>query len=1197
MVKVFALFALLLAICESMVAQSGYGSVNGTVTDSSGAVIDGAKLRLIDRETGAAHQTSSDHGLFVFAEIPPSRYRMEIEQPGFEKWQTDFDLKTGDAATIDPKLKLGSVSNTVVVTDAASTITTEGMQIADVKDALRIHQLPLNGRQVTNLFDLTPGVEGGGAARTNGLKVGSLEIVQDGISLVDRFTGSIQRVQPGLDTIQEFRIETNGSNARYPRPATVTLVTKGGSNQLHGSLFETFRNNADGLRARARQDGNTAAKLIRNEFGASAGGPVVLPKLYDGHNKTFFFFSYEGNRQRESSFYEDYVPTTAMFNGDFSGIFDNNRNQTHIYDPLTTDSKGVRTPFVGDVIPVSRISPFFGIMKSITHTPTNPGNPFQAPNLDVFYPISTDTNTFTARGDHRFSNDDNLQLRFTKTLLNRVQSGGMFGAPADGLSNAGGTGLTATTVYTGTITETHVFRPNFLSEALIAVNRNPNHQGTLADFTNWGAKLGLPNPFGVNGWPTITAGSFPGNNWDANNSKDQNLTAFHAEDNLTLIKGTHSMSFGGRVRREYNNVRELQQAQGSDDFGNDWTALYDPASNQSLPYTGVGVASMALGLPTFLSNQFNRGYYYFRQTELGLYFHDSWRIGRNLTIEAGLRWDKWTSYSEKYDRLVNVDVRNYATQFQVVSPNDTTLESMPGIPPSVLSSWAARGLTWTTANKAGLPSSLIPSPSNDFGPRIGAAYRIGSKTVIRGGYGKYFWTLPLSQILQTSRTNPPLNLRYTNNLSTLDGTQTYGVRSTPQPNFYVGKATVDINGNIIIQPTAAQTFFPYDFSHWNDTAAQEWNFTIEHALPRNFALRLTYIGDHGANLEQRYSLNSREPQINYETRTGNAPPGNLDLTRINPNWNFASGVVAKNGYSNTNSFQTQIEKRYSNGLAFQAFYVFTRSLSTSDAGGSASGNGTINDGAGGTQVPEALQVWGAPKMTYDQLLRLEYYNSTAIPPHKLVWNGIYDLPFGTGKRFGSGVGRLANALIGGWQIATIGQWRTGHWLSVSSGDYLFGNPTLNSDQQLTLTYNGRTQRLYFAGDFDPTLASNVDLTKLEAIVAVNRATRILRPLGPGLDNRIPVVLANGTTRLTSITDTVNWNARAFILGPSYWNVDASLFKTIRATERVSARLTADFFNAFNHPNNGNPNATTGLLDLSTQVNDPRIIQFSLRVSF
>jgi hypothetical protein len=168
-------------------------------------------------------------------------------------------------------------------------------------------------------------------------------------------------------------------------------------------LFETFRTNASGLRARQRQDGATSAKYIRNEFGASAGGPVILPKLYDGHNKTFWFFAYEGLRQREATFDEDYVPTLAMWQGDFSQILDNNNVRTHIYDPLTTNAQGLRTQFTGDMIPKNRISPFYGVMQSVTHTPTSATNPFQGPNLDVFYPLSTDTNNFTAKGDHRFS--------------------------------------------------------------------------------------------------------------------------------------------------------------------------------------------------------------------------------------------------------------------------------------------------------------------------------------------------------------------------------------------------------------------------------------------------------------------------------------------------------------------------------------------------------------------------------------------------------------------------------------------------------------------------------------------------------------------------------------------------------------------------------------------------------------------------
>jgi hypothetical protein len=293
----------------------------------------------------------------------------------------------------------------------------------------------------------------------------------------------------------------------------------------------------------------------------------------------------------------------------------------------------------------------------------------------------------------------------------------------------------------------------------------------------------------------------------------------------------------------------------------------------------------------------------------------------------------------------------------------------------------------------------------------------------------------------------------------------------------------------------------------------------------------------------------------------------------------------------------EVERRYASGLAFQWFYTFTRSLTTTDSGASTSGNGGINDTSGQSLVPENNQLLLTPNLSLDQRLRLVYYNSTNIPPHRIRFNGIYDLPFGRGKAFGKGASRPLDAVIGGWQIAAIGDWRSGTWMSVNAAEYLFGNPALSADERLTLTLNGRPQRLYFRGDFDPTRASNVDLQKLTALVPVDRAARVMRPLGTAFDNRLPQTLADGTTRLTSITDTVSPNSRAFFLGPRAWSTDVSIFKTFSLNERTKMRFTADFFNFFNHPNDVNPNTTTGLKDLSQQTNDPRIIQFSARITW
>jgi len=557
MLSARASLSLLLLASSAAYAQTGNGVVKGTVQDPARAVVPGAKVVLTNQDTNVPREAlSTSEGLYSFAEVPPGPYTLLVQAAGFKKWTTQLTLQAGQTADVDPSLEVGSTETTVEVSGATPVINTEGMQVSDVKDALRIHQLPLNGRAVSNLFDLTPGVEGGGAPRVNGMKVGSAEILQDGVSIVSRFGGDIDRVQPGLDTVQEFRIETNGSNARYSHPATISLVTKSGTNNLHGSAFDTFRNNAAGLRARQRQDGNSSAKYIRNEFGASAGGPVYLPKIYNGRNRTFWFFSYEGLRQREKVFQSDIVPTSALWSGDFSQIVNQSGVRTHIYDPTTTDARGVRQQFPNDVIPASRLSPFYKTVQGITHAPTNAANPFLDSNLQTFYPLTTDSNTYTVKLDQHFSEKDSLSGRFTRSNYGRIQTGGQYGSPIDNLANAFGTGALTTNVYSASVNYIHSFSPNFLSETLLTGHRYPTHQGTLADSTKWADQLGLPNPFGETGWPTFYAGNF---GWDSDNRRDQNLTAFDGEENLTFVKGKHSMVFGFKMRHELNNVRELQQ--------------------------------------------------------------------------------------------------------------------------------------------------------------------------------------------------------------------------------------------------------------------------------------------------------------------------------------------------------------------------------------------------------------------------------------------------------------------------------------------------------------------------------------------------------------------------------------------------------------------------------------------------------------
>jgi hypothetical protein len=454
--------------------------------------------------------------------------------------------------------------------------------------------------------------------------------------------------------------------------------------------------------------------------------------------------------------------------------------------------------------------------------------------------------------------------------------------------------------------------------------------------------------------------------------------------------------------------------------------------------------------------------------------------------------------------------------------------------------------------------------------------------------------MPLSQILQSTRNNPPLNLRFTNDIYGKNANFNYPLVARAGSGDFLGVITVNTEGIVPISPRPASATI-WDARNWSDARAQSWHVTLERELPFQTALRLSYVGEHGRDLEQQFELDTREAEYNYVARTGLAPPSNRDLLRRNKDWSFIG--LNRTGYSNTHLAHIELERRFTSGLAFQWFYVYTRSLNTTDAGGFTSGNVGINSGGGGGRVPENHQILGAPKLSYDQRLRLVYFNSTEIPPHRIRYNGIYELPFGRGKTFGKDASGPLNFLIGGWQAAFIGDWRSGFWRSVSSGRYVFGDPTLKPDQRLEMTIFGRQQRLWFRGDFDPRQATNVKGGDLFALVPVDRSQRLVRPLGPGLDNRLPQTLANGTTRLTPIGELYNPSPRAFYLGPGAWNVDLALYKNFRLKERVETRFSADFFNVFNHPNDLNPDLTTGLQDLSRQANEARVIQFSLRIEW
>ncbi len=1218
------------------IAQTGQGTVTGTVLDLSQAIVPKADVTLTNVQTGVASKgRSSEVGIFYFGAVPIGDYKIVVTKQGFEEWEGTFTISVGQNAVVNPTLKVGSGKTVVQVTGAATALETQSGAVGDIKESTQIRNLPLNGRQIGLLFDLTPGVESGaGGARVNGMKVGALDINMDGASMVNRFSGGLVTVQPGIETIQEFRVETVGSDARYDQPATVVMASRSGTNQIHGAGYEYLRDNSVVGATRLRTDpttGFTVPKLIRNEFGGYLSGPVDIPHVYNGKDKSFWFFDYEAlrNRQRSGTPLEPFVPTAQMWQGDLSSAIDpgNNNAPVVVYNPTTTNPTTFqRTPFAGNIIP-GPLSVTAAELRSLTALPTNSNSPYLGnPNITTTYPIVQSNGSPTIKFDQNISQKDRLSVRYTRASQTYVREGGYYANPLNPLSGMGSSARNYETTNVA-VNYNRTISPNWLNELLVGVLREPNHSGTSADFTNWDSKLGTPDPFGVTGWPTMYVYEAPGNyfGWDSDNNKQQHLASETIEDNVTWTHSKHTFQFGFRGRKEQNNIEELQQAQGSHNWGPAYTADYSAANNGAATDTGSGFAELLLGLPSYLSNQLNRGFFYFRQTEMGLYFSDKYKVSSRLTLNLGLRWDYFTPYTEARNRIV----LPYApdSKFAVMTPGNIAITQL-GTPASAINAFSAIGLTTTTAAAAGYPTDLFSKVYHDFGPRLGLAYQVKHNWVIRASYGIYYVPEPLNLLLQSARTTPPLNILYQTvpSLNTnvpVDSQGNTGANShyyglyplvvAPASTDYMPPLTVTAGAGASAN-TENNLATTWDAKNWNDSRDQTWNFTIEHELPAHAAMRLSYIGTYGGNLLQNYAINDPEPNYNYAVRTGLTPPGDSNQLRGVLNW----GLYGNNhtGYSRDHSFQAEIHRAFANGASFQVFYTFTRQLGTDDPGGAGLSSTSVNGGSGsghlggsgGAAVPENFELLGEPNLTYAQRERLVYFNSTTIPPHNVTFNGVYDLPFGKGKHFGRNSSSALNYLIGGWEIASIGVWHSGLWMGLANNLVQPGNVSIAAGSRPILHQAGNSKsdqfREWFAGNF-PTSSYTAVSGSIVAPVA--------RLAGPncsgGYDGHLAAPLSNapannGKTCYNGAyggnTGFYNPAPRNNVIGPGAWNDDFSIYKHFKIAEKVDLRFAADFFNFTNHPNDPAPNPSTGLQDISLQdqnLNTSRQIQLSLRLEF
>jgi hypothetical protein len=1231
----FVSFVILALFAPAARPQAGNATVSGSVRDQSGAYILAASVTLRHSATNITLKTTTNEvGFYIFPGIQPGAYSLSVEASGMQKFEGTLTVQVEQSAVVDVTLKVGQTTTEVAVQDVTPMVTVDNPTLGHVLERTRIEQLPINGRNVGSLLQTVPGMEGN---RAFGQKTGTQDMLLDGASIGDRLWGyTSQRRPPGMDTIQEFKVETNNSSAKLTRPVTVILATRGGTNSLHGAAFETARNNSIGI-ARTRTDTWTegAPRYIRNEFGASAGGPVFIPKLYNGKNKTFWFFAYEGMRYAGVNRWNGSVPTEAMRNGDMRGLVDDRGDLSRIYDTYTTDPQTwsrQQFSYGGqlNVIDPKRISPVAKQLFAITPLPTLPDtNPLLDSN---WWGAGADWQrewTITTRIDHRITDNDRFFVRYTKADHRELSQDWNLPMTADPSSPYNGVPGSVRRVAPNqniALSYVRTFSPTFFNELLASAAQDKRFKGTGEPGVKYADMLGLPNPLGAPGWPGIYDCGFSSYYFETDNTQDSPFSYFIVDDNATKIRGKHEFQFGFHWRADRLNILpDQQQPQGNNSFATLSTSLYDPETSRTEPsdmaYTGSDLANMYLGLMRYRNN-YVRGYYYARGKEYAGYFQDNYKVTPRLTLNIGLRYEFFPAYTEKNNFMTSFDFNNRAIVL------GTTLDEfyrMGATQPVIVQRYQSLGAKFESYKDAGLPQRLMYNDYKDLGPRIGMAYRVGNglrSFVIRGGYRLSYFPLPVRSWGVTMRSNTPTTATfygndYASSARSPDGISQYLLRSVPTVvagvNSRDAVSLSDPKSVLGLSRGSASVMF-FD-PHQPTSRVHDWNFTLEKEVMENTVVRAGYVGNAGRNLDQTLSYNSAMPSVIWYLTKGVPTPTGEYSGVATRSWDQTvyGGIskYQKTGYSNFHGMQLELERRFSKGYGFQVFYVMSNALT---------GTGMAELSGG---IPEENQFLpGAVPTDPDARNRfLNYRRDDTIPKQRLRWNWIVDLPFGKGKAILGNAGGLLNRIVGGWQMAGMGSWRTRYialgspsttyFPALGSGkveiygkQYPIQDCTSGKCYPAYLWWNG-----YIPADkinsTDPVTGKPNGYMGIPANYQPAAQPLHPWPAHPSKSDPmynyyggntiwIPLQGVKNPQRITYNDNLPPWRNQ-FIPGPGTWGLDASLFKTIPITERFSMRLNGDFFNVLNRPGTPNASASNGIINMRNSDLGAREVQLTLRL--
>jgi hypothetical protein len=1006
----------LLLFSSIVAAQKDTGTIVGTVKDSTGALVAGAKVTVVDVDRGLSFEVlTSDLGEYVVGPLRVGNYTVTVEHPGFKKAvSVPVSLDVQQRVVVNVVMEVGQVSERIEVTGTAPVLETETSSLGQVIDNKRVVNLPLNGRNFAQLALLTAGVapsepgsrdEGGYGFSANGARSLQNNFLLDGLdnnsNLPDLLNETNYVIQPSVEALEEFKVQTNAYSAEFGRGngAIINATIKSGTNVIHGSVYEFFRNEKLDAKNLFDPADQPISPYKQNQFGATFGGPIIK-------NRTFFFVDYEGLRIRQAQTLTSSVPTSAMRSGDFSAQIDYTK-------PTGTDCLG-HTTYAGEifntratgagglcgqafqydasgkplnVIPAGMLDPLALAVTQLYPLPNANGLGFNF----VSNPVrSENRNNFDVRVDQSFSDRDYAFFRFSYEDQPSVLPGPFFATNGDG----GGffSGVEDNAYRSVAISWTHLFRPNLTNEFRLGYNRvnsqrlQVNANKTSAELLgNAGGFPGIPNVSQNGGLPQLTFSdvSTIGSPTFLPSHEIQN--SYSLLDNLTWVRGKHSWKFGTEIRTEEFTIFQPAAPRGTLNFGSIFTD--NPAA---LGSGGSGFASFLAGLSNAgsINNLHNIDYH---RPVFAFYAQDDWKVTPKLTLNLGLRYELFTTIKERHNQQGTLDL---ATGSLIV-PKGLNVQLTPTI------------ASFIPLRATGTPG-LIKPDLNNFAPRFGLAYKVTEKLVVRSGYGIFYggneagpWSNPSMGF------NPPF--------FTIQSFNTQCSAAAANPNTVdcsIPGLSVLANGfpaDALVDPNT-----PFLFSinpHLVTPYMQQWHLGTQYQLPGDTVVEIAYAGSKGTKQYLFFNANQAAPSSDP-----NAPFG---PRRPLPQIDGSISEIQSAGRSRYNSLQVRAEKRFSHGLTFLAAWTWAHSLDLASSADLGAHNG-------GDFRNHLQPQW-------------EDANSDFDVRHRLVFSYLYELPFGPGKRFLGDASGVVNQIAGGWQFGGITTLSTGNWFTIIDGNGNFAN--------------------------------------------------------------------------------------------------------------------------------------------------------------